>query len=368
MFRFCSGRPTLLSAFLFTLIASGILPACAVTLSWTNDPSYNTTAPTGSLAGSGWQWQGYWGSYLGTAIAPRYFLAAQHIGGNIGDGFSLNGVEFHTIAFYDLPNSDLRIWKIAETFANYAPLYINTNETGRSLVVFGRGTQRGEEIIVNSQLKGWRWGTGDGVLRWGENIVTSLEDYDSVSNSLLKVEFNRNSLTNEAHLSVGDSSGAVFIQESNTWKLAGINYLVDGPFSLNGTTNTQFDATLLDMGGLYTGSGTNWTFIEDTTTDKPSAFYATRVSRFADWIQSVIDYQVGTDFWLQAVRTSPDNVTLRFLAASNRLYRIQYSSNLQTNGWQYLTDALTGTGQVMEVQDPAPQTEPRRFYRLQLLR
>jgi len=345
-----------------------IQPAQAVILSVTNDPNYNTTAPTGTLAGSGWQWQGYWGSYLGTPIAPRYFLAAKHFGGNTGDVFSLNGVEFHTVAVYNCPNGDLLVWKVAETFAGYAPLYTNNNEVGRSLVVFGRGTQRGTEVIVNSQLKGWRWGAGDGVQRWGENIVTSVEDYDGVTGSLLKVEFNRSGLTNEAHLSMGDSGGAVFIQESNTWKLAGINYLVDGPFSMDGTTNTEFDAALLDMRGLYVGGGTDWTLVADGPTDVPSAFYATRVSRFADWIRSVIDYEIGPDLRFETFLVSPETVTMRFLAASNRLYRVQYSPNLQTNSWQNLTDVLSGTGQVIEVQDPAPTTEPRRFYRLQILR
>jgi len=48
---------------------------------------------------------------------------------------------------------------------------------------------------------------------------------------LLKLTFSRNGLTNEGALSGGDSGGGVFINDSGKWKLAGINYLVDGPFA-----------------------------------------------------------------------------------------------------------------------------------------
>ena len=46
----------------------------------TGDPTHNNSAPAGSLANSGWQYEGYFGSYLGTMIAPQYFITAQHIG------------------------------------------------------------------------------------------------------------------------------------------------------------------------------------------------------------------------------------------------------------------------------------------------
>jgi len=346
-----------------------LLPAQAVILSFTDNPDYNTSAPTGTLAGSGWDLQGIWGSFLGTPIAPRYFLAAKHVGGTPGDVFTLNGVDFHTIAFYDSPNSDLRIWKVAETFPAYAPLYTATNEVGSSLVVFGRGTQRGAAVIVSGHTNGWKWGVADQRRRWGENVVSATVDFNGVSGALLKAEFNRTGgPINEAHLSTGDSSGAVFLQESNVWKLAGINYSVDGYFSTDGTTNTQFDAALLDMGGLWIGSGTNWTYIFNTLQDKPSSFYATRVSQFADWIRSVTDNEIGPDLRLELAILSNQVAVLSFPSASNRLYRIQYSSDLRSNSWQALTNDIAGTGQVIEVQDPASPGEPCRFYRLQLLR
>jgi len=38
----------------------------------TGDPEANITEPAGVLAGSGWQYQGFWGASLGTPIAPSW--------------------------------------------------------------------------------------------------------------------------------------------------------------------------------------------------------------------------------------------------------------------------------------------------------
>ena len=50
---------------------------------------------------------------------------------------------------------------------------------------------------------------------------------------MLQATFDANGLADEAHLSVGDSSGGVFIQDGGIWKLAGINYGVEALFNTN---------------------------------------------------------------------------------------------------------------------------------------
>src|SRR5947208_10598952 len=40
-----------------------------------------TSAPTGSLSTAGWQYEGQWGEFLGTPIAPHYLITAAHVGG-----------------------------------------------------------------------------------------------------------------------------------------------------------------------------------------------------------------------------------------------------------------------------------------------
>lgn len=295
----------------------------------TGDPTYNTSAPAGTLANSGWELQGAWGSFLGTPVAPHYFVAAQHVGGSVGQNFFFNGTTYTTTAFFDSPNSDLRLWKVDAEFPAYAGLYTNQDELGKPLVVFGRGTQAGAEVyaarpsttyimetytlkelnlkmpdakklaatdplitytsktisipnyttVTNYELAGWQWGTSDGVMRWGENKVTAVGDF-------LVADFNPDLGPNVGHLSGGDSSGAVFIQDGTTWKLAGINYGVEGPFSTE--SNGQcFQAALFNKSGLFSGT---YQFPCDGT-PSPTRFYATRISAQMTWMLSILQAQ-----------------------------------------------------------------------------
>src|SRR5215212_202780 len=79
-------------------------PARAVLLYQT--AQRNTWAPTDALANSGRQYQGNWGAFLGTPIAPRLFLTAEHVGGGIGQPFSFRGKTYTAKAIYDNPNTD----------------------------------------------------------------------------------------------------------------------------------------------------------------------------------------------------------------------------------------------------------------------
>ena len=138
----------------------------AVILFRTANPAANTTPPTGGLSGSGWQFEGLWGSFLGTPIAPHFFLSAKHVG-QAGASFSFGGTAYTLVKEFGDPNSDLDLWQVVETFPIFAPLYTKSDEVGKLTLVIGRGTQRGSEIFTNGVFSGWNWGPGDGVQRWG---------------------------------------------------------------------------------------------------------------------------------------------------------------------------------------------------------
>ena len=264
-------------------------PARAVILYGTGDPSANTSAPIGALVNSGWQFGGQFGGYLGTVIASNYFITAKHIGGNIGDTFTFNGTTYTTTAVFPDPASDLQIWQVAGSFPIQAPLYSGApgSEVNLGLVVFGRGTQRGNPVFVgnDSHLGGWLWGAYDGVERWGTNVVGSIFN-DSTFGQLLRVPFDNNAGVNEAHLSGGDSGGAVFIFNSTTnrWELAGINLGVDGLFSFSSDGANPFDAALFDTTGLFV-QGDNNTWI---VAPNPSTFYATEIAAHRRFVESVV--------------------------------------------------------------------------------
>jgi hypothetical protein len=262
----------------------------------TGDPAFNTTAPTGNLAGSGWQFQGSFGIFLGTPIAPNFFMTVGHIGGAVGQDFVFNGVPYPTTAVYDDPNTDLRIWSVCGTFPAYAPLYTAANEVGKGVVVFGRGTRRGDPVTSTNQgtvkTHGWLWGDSDNVTRWGENTVARVFNGDPLLGErtvgeLLLADFSANAGPNECQFSNGDSGGAMFINDGGVWKLAGINYSVSPAYNRS-PGGDGFFAAMFDEGGFYTRSGNQWMFQPDVPTAQPGAFYSIRVSSRVAWINSII--------------------------------------------------------------------------------
>jgi hypothetical protein len=259
--------------------------AHAVILFATEDPAANTTAPTGALASSGWEYEGVLGAFLGTPIASQYFITAQHIG-IPSSVFNYRGAQYDIVQQFSDPGSDLRIFRTAQVFPAFALLYAGNEEVGKHLVVIGRGTQRGAGIFLNSALHGWAWGAADGIQRWGENVVDSIAPQEGLGDMLFAA-FDQNGLPNEAHLSSGDSGGAIFIDDGGVWKLAGINYGIDGPFYTDANGGGALMAALFDKRGFHEGDNPPYPLVAGKTAVS-SGFYATRLSSNRVWIDSVI--------------------------------------------------------------------------------
>ena len=333
-------------------VAALLCPARAVIFHAEGDPLHNANAPTGALTNSGWQLQGRWHGVLGTPIGPNHFITATHVGGAFGDIFTFNGVNYTTTARHVDTNSDLTIWQVSSRFNDWAQLYTRSDEVGKDFVVFGRGTKRGAAVQVGAGLtavaKGWLWGDYDGVTRWGENKVEDVFDADGNPQSviisgqvaigpLLRATFDANGGPNEAMLSNGDSSGGVFINDAGIWKLAGINYAVDGPYN-NSPTGSGFVACIFDEGGLYKGGEGSWIFTPDLPTSQAGAFYMTRISARQEWIRSIIG-EPGVP--------EPAPV-LEFATALNGTYQVDSSA--------VFDEATT----VLRT----PNTEEQRFFRI----
>ena len=281
-----SRRHLLLAA--TALVLSAPAPVRAVIFFSTGDPAFNTTAPTAPYAGSGGDLQGSWQTdFLGTPIAPQYFITAKHLAGSPGQPFVFQNTTYTTDAAFNNPNSDLCIWHVTAPFPTFAPLYLSSNEVGKSLVLFGRGTQRGADVLFSSTLAGWQWGAGDHVMRWGTNDVSAIASSGPGTNDLLAAKFDAGTgNANEAHLSLGDSGGGVFIKDTdNVWKLAGINYSVDGPYSTNVLGTGQFNAALFDQTGFFSEGTTPGEFVPAAG---PGQFYATRISARQTFITGTI--------------------------------------------------------------------------------
>jgi hypothetical protein len=278
-------------------------------------PTRNTTAPTGFYANSGWQYEGQFFNILGTPVAPNWFITAAHPGGV--NTFTYKGVLYHVDTSFlgsgpgwiNGPHSDLRLWKVQEAFPDWAPLWdasVDGSEVGRDMVAIGRGTQRGAEIYGMAsaprdgqttpgtrppvtELKGWAVGASDAVQSWGANYVDSIFDASQFDlGDLITFDFDRLSpLCEECMLSNGDSGGAIFVKSSSgTWKLAGLNFSVDGPFRVR-PTSENFLGAPFDMGGLYIADNPVFQ-VPDGAADVPASSYASRVSSNLPWIRSII--------------------------------------------------------------------------------
>ncbi|HEY7091454.1 MAG TPA: hypothetical protein VH518_25375 [Tepidisphaeraceae bacterium] len=286
-------NPSFIIIVLVTVANCSLLPRATRAVVLVRSADRNVTPPNGSLLNSGWQWQGQWRDFLGTAISTHYFVTAEHVGGTVGENFILNGVSYKTIATYDDPLTDLQVWRIAGSFPTWAPLYKKTAEAERGAVIYGRGTQRGDAVIVNNQLKGWLWGDDDHVQSWGTNLlvgpVSGMNDNGTaVSGTRIYWKFDRVGQAQEAAVTNGDSGGGVFIRDSGVWKLAGVNFGVQSEFTFPGSTDVK-NGALMDVGGLDMSDGTP---IPDTVRDNPTRGYATRISDRVPWIFDVINGKV----------------------------------------------------------------------------
>lgn len=261
-------------------------PGAAVMFWETASTTHNTTTPGDN---SGWQYEGTMNGYLGVPIAPHFFISAKHIVEHNGGGiFYFHGDAYTTIASYSSPNTDLRIWEVdhAKPFPTFAPLSSGVNDIGAVAAIYGRGTQRGAAVMQNSELKGWQWGTGDGVQRWGRNVVEEALNAGALYGEVLYCNFDRSGVAQECHLSLGDSGGGMFVLENGLWRLAGIHLAVDGPFRRNSSEGGGYNAALFDYGGMEYWNGATWVAETEDVDDVPSGFYSSRISASLAWITS----------------------------------------------------------------------------------
>ncbi|HVM60045.1 MAG TPA: hypothetical protein VMV72_04195 [Verrucomicrobiae bacterium] len=372
--------------FLVAALAVGVLIAVsavkvrAVLFEFTDDPGYNTNAPAGELANSGWQYEGFWstsvelstnlypvGEFLGTPIAPQFFVTAAHVLGATNDVFIFNGVTYHPVAQFTTLDSDLSIWQVAETFPYYAPLYTGSDETNQPVVVFGRGTDRGAPVIVDGLTGGWTWGATNWVERWGQSTVSAVTNCGWGVGDLLRCEFDGDTGSNECGLSYGDSGGGVFIESTNgVWELAGVNYSADGPFSFTAEGSNAFSAFMVDAGGLYEEVERGTWELRSSMSPIPSAFYCTRISANLEWIRSVINYDLGPDLQVGSVQRTASGFQISISTGIGRVYYIQSATNAMDGPWSTIISNIPGTGGIVTLTDTNAVSSQPRYYRVGL--
>jgi hypothetical protein len=271
-----------------------------------------TLSASDYLAGGIAQYQGGFGGVMATAVGPRHILTAFHVADGSGGG------QFHyrdgtaTLRVYQTTyagrRDDLAIWKLVETepsFRRWAPLYTRSNEVGQPLRAFGNGAMKGAEVRMpqtTGELRGWAWGGWDGQQGHGTNVVAEVLDLTGqvpggFEGDYLYFSFDAGMPDTECIYSTGDSGGAIFITDpvDGTYKLAGINSLVDGGWSYL-EAGPYFNAGLFDARSFWNGHEGNHVFVPDEGVPVPAGSYATRISSRAGWILSVVTFCGSADF------------------------------------------------------------------------
>lgn len=366
--------------------------ARAVILFRTDAADANTSAPDLAFPHDGWDFEGTYGFFLGTPIAPHFFVTAKHVSGGVGSVLTFQGVNYSAIRDYRDPTSDLDILEVSGTFPYFAALYAKQDEPGKRIVDIGRGTERGDPIDYNNdltQLRGWSHGAGLHTQRWGENIVAGAFTYQP-DWDLLQADFDKNGLPNECHLSSGDSGGAAFIDDGGVWKLAGINYAIDDGFYMQPDATTVFNGALFDLRGFYVRSGGGFMQIDLNGPPVPTSFYPTRISTKLSWIYRVIDptgdydgdgrpnllqYAEQINEPLTGAWSSPTvaigsgyvSLTYRKISGTSLQYQIDQSSDLVSWTAAAPNEIVRGTNEdVQTIEAQVPTGSSALFLRLRI--
>ena len=230
-------------------------PAAAVLIESGNG---NTTAP---LDDPGWKYVGKRSSTTVVYIRNGFVLTANHVG--LGQ-VTLDGVVYDFLpgTAVQIGNADLKVFSIWPVPPHAElPIRSNTNPPNGVVTMIGRGKDQG--AATNSDdptvwdplaakppdppIEGYLW-AAPRAMRWGTNRIEGLWNEDFPLNQIPMESYytifddpdHPSALVDEAQGVNGDSGGAIFAKQCQTWELAGIMH-----------ASTSFPAQFLNVSSLY---------------------------------------------------------------------------------------------------------------------
>lgn len=259
----------------------------------TNAVDYHQSAPTGSLADSGWHQTVPVDKFLGAIIFSNAMLNAKHIWElNAGDTFTYEGSSHTVTAIVEDAESDLSVLFFTSAVTHFALLNIETNDVSARVVLQGRGAERGDLVAAGALTNGWKWeldawaANPSPTRRWGVNQYIG-----DASNGLYAVAaFDNAGDPDECMLSVGDSGGPGFVRSGSGWKLATISYSVfPSRFTVSTGSVDAFYASLYDCAGLfYDAGGGAWQYVPPEASPAPCLLHCTRAAKRIAWITNTV--------------------------------------------------------------------------------
>jgi len=202
-------------------------PAHAVIID-SGDGTGNTTAPADD---PGWAHVGNRGGLTAIYLGDGWILTANHVG--IGD-VTFDGVLYPAVtgSYIQLENDagsppDLGVYQIdPRPELPILPLRASTPPVDTAVISIGKGRNRGSATSWDPDgpggydpIDGYEWGTGT-TMRWGTNLVAGF--YTAFDTECFYTEFTEGDTAHETQAATGDSGGAVFAENGDTWELAGV--------------------------------------------------------------------------------------------------------------------------------------------------
>ena len=284
---YCSLVKLIVTAFLFCGVesASGIVlhpdgePNLA---SWTDRPDPNIV--------------GRWSNNASCiAVSSNCVITTQHQGGGVGTYVEIGGNTYIVTDIWNHSTADIRVAKLyGANLRTYVPLYTNTTERLKLIVMGGYGKGRGNPLMDGNDVYGYTWsGSNNQTQRWGQNKIN--QTGTGGGNYVIIADFDGHGVLGaqpyEAAIADWDSGSGWFIKVGDIWKIAGLSRGVE-----------HF--------------GESWF-------DPPDGMDAVRISSYAVWISETIpeyvqgdltdddwvdfaDFAVLGQYWLSTECESPD--------------------------------------------------------------
>lgn len=188
------------------------------------------------------------GGTSGSAIhlQGKYMLTANHVSNRThvtfdGSSFFIRDTTFTPVK---IGNTDMKLFKLLEDPGlPDKSLYTDANgDVGSTATLIGWGRGRNPNVSDpdSTRTNIWAWGSSSTELkRWGTNkIETSLNQTGPFGNyyEVLVTTLNPYAGDDEASAAIYDSGSGLFVQDSGTWKLAGLTTYISSPTTPQGTS------------------------------------------------------------------------------------------------------------------------------------
>ena len=210
-------------------------PAGAVLIA-SGDGAGNTSAPSPD---PGWSHVALRGPHTAVYLGNGWVLTANHVGAG--------SVEIDGLTYPHLPSVSTRIQNDAGSNADLLvfglalphpalpelPLASTLPTVGDASILVGQGMNRGGATgwqpnpPFPTTLSGYEWGNARS-MRWGTNEIAAAPASTVFATRTIATSFDEGATSHESQATTGDSGGALFVENSGEWELAGLLFAVGG--------------------------------------------------------------------------------------------------------------------------------------------